>query len=182
MANEVYNLGTSADGRNARTVLSWGSLIAGLFVALTVFLTLSMLGSAVRISPQTAFRAGVLAVGRSIWASCVFAFALFVGGWVTNRAIGGEDRVRASLHGIVLWGLSFPAILLLGFLGANTGIVSILVAALTPANPASTGAGWWMLGTMGVCLITAIAGNLTGPVQVSGPSSRRLAGDEARAA
>lgn len=89
--------------------LSWGALLGGLFVALGVWLLLTVLGLAVGLSaidpnhPASVKTAGIT---TGIWSLLVPLVALFVGGIVAARTAGIVDRPTGAIHGAVLWSLA----------------------------------------------------------------------------
>lgn len=90
--------------------LSWGGLIGGLFVAVGVWLLLTVLGLAVNLSaidpndPTSSLRGAGVASG--IWSVVVWIIALFVGGAVAGYSSGILERPRGAIHGFVLWSLA----------------------------------------------------------------------------
>lgn len=90
--------------------LSWGGLIGGLFVAVGVWLLLTVLGLAVNLSaidpndPSASLRGVGVATG--IWSVVVWIVALFVGGAVAGYSAGILERPRGAIHGFVLWSLA----------------------------------------------------------------------------
>lgn len=91
--------------------ISWGALLAGLFVTLAVFVLLSTLGVAVGVSAADAVRGESVAVGAGVWAVVTALLAFFCGGCVVSRFTAGESKTEAAVYGTVLWGAAFAMIL-----------------------------------------------------------------------
>ncbi|QDV35266.1 DUF2188 domain-containing protein [Tautonia plasticadhaerens] len=104
--------------------VSWGALIAGAVVALTVYVSLGTLGVAVGLSTADMNRVdgGTLAIGAAIWAALSLLIALFLGGFVTSRSTVGERKDESMIYGLLLWGTIFVAVVVLTGLGLNLGI------------------------------------------------------------
>lgn len=87
--------------------LSWGAVFAGLVVATALQIVLTLLGVAIGFSAwQPGESAGGLGIGAAIWAIISVLLSLFMGGRTTGRLAGILTRTDATLHGILLWGLS----------------------------------------------------------------------------
>lgn len=89
--------------------LSWGAIFGGTFVALGVWVLLYALGLAMGLSsvdpadPSSAKAAGI---GTGIWSLISPLIALFAGGVVASRTAGVMDKMGGALHGVVLWGVT----------------------------------------------------------------------------
>lgn len=89
----------------------WGSILAGLFVALVSQLILSAVGAAIGASsiansgaPRSDAGGVFSAVG--IWAIISLLISLFIGSWVMARVCGPMNRSTAMLNGAILWALT----------------------------------------------------------------------------
>ncbi len=107
----------------------WPAVIAGLLTALTMLLTLGVLGLAVGLTSVDAGQAvaqrGVpsgLGLGSGIWAgvSALLAFAL--GGWVAGRTAAVFGKGWGALNGMLVFLLAVPVTLLL----AGSGVGALL--------------------------------------------------------
>lgn len=89
--------------------VSWGANFAGVVVALSVQLLLSILGMAIGfgvVDPaQDADPLAGIGIGAGIWLLASTLIALFLGGWTAGRLAGFPLRTTGLLHGIVVWGL-----------------------------------------------------------------------------
>ena len=87
--------------------LSWGAIIAGLVVAVSIQIVLTLLGIAIGFDVwNPGDRVGGLGMALGIWTIVAGLIALFVGGMVTGRLAGILTRGDGALHGLVLWGIS----------------------------------------------------------------------------
>lgn len=105
---------------------SWGALFAGFFVGIgTLFLLLS-LGAAIGLSsvdPRELSSWKNMGLGVGIWGGISAIIASFFSAWVTARLSTAVDRTGGILHGLSLWGLTWAAGLVIGFM-AVSGVVS----------------------------------------------------------
>lgn len=87
--------------------LSWGSVFAGVVVAMVTFLALELLGLGIGLGLLTpaAERFAAVGIGTGIWLILSTLISLFLGGWVTSWLSGTATPMRGLLHGIVTWGL-----------------------------------------------------------------------------
>lgn len=89
--------------------VSLGSVIAGVIVALSTQLLLSVLGLAIgawAFSPATEENPfSGLGMGAGIWWVVTGILSLFLGGWVAGRLAGVPQRLDGAIHGLVTWGL-----------------------------------------------------------------------------
>jgi len=135
--DDVSNRNTENDGRERRlatsdllsvgTRISWGSVLAGVAVALTTIILMGVLATATGLSVQSRMN------DRSLWYGAIICWivtmlgAMFLGGLVVSRLTAGEDKTEAVTYGVVLWGTLFVFLALLTATGANTGINALAV-------------------------------------------------------
>ena len=122
--------------------VSWGALLAGLFVTLTVFILLSVLGTALGLSITDNARPETVAAGAGLWALVATVLAFLSGGCVVTRCTAGESRTEAVMYGTVLWGATFALILWLSGGVLRTGFATMLGTANVLANAGVTPANW----------------------------------------
>jgi hypothetical protein len=148
LAHEDLDMAHHDEAPTTRDVLpvysriSWGALLAGLFVTLAVFVLLSTLGVAIGISSVDATHRDNIAIGAGVWAIVTSLIAFFVGGCVTSRLTAGESRMEAVLYGTVLWGASFAMILWATGTVLQTG-ATLAVGSANVATTAVTQSGGW---------------------------------------
>ncbi len=98
--------------------IDWAAVIGGAFVAVAIFTTLMIFGSAVGLSltsadPTQGISAKLAAVAIGLWAVWVAASSFAAGGFITGRlrhriADAGVEEVemRDGLHGLIAWALA----------------------------------------------------------------------------
>ena len=115
--------------------VSWGAIIAGALVAVTIGLMLNALGAgigatAVDTTARDTPSAASFGVGAAIWLLVSNLIGLAMGSYVAARLSGTTDNTDGTLHGLAVWATSFLlSAVLLGNLVA--GVAS------TAANSAS---------------------------------------------
>ena len=90
---------------------SWGAIIAGAVVALTVGLMLNTLGVAVGATAVDAVSrdtpsASTFGIGAGLWLVVSNLIGLAVGGYVAARFSGTADDTDAMLHGLGVWAVT----------------------------------------------------------------------------
>lgn len=88
--------------------LSWGSVFAGVVVAMVTFLALELLGLGIGLgllNPAAGQRFAAVGIGTGIWLILSTLISLFFGGWTASWLSGTATPMRGLLHGIVTWGL-----------------------------------------------------------------------------
>lgn len=89
--------------------ISWGSILAGVFVGLAVYMLLALLGVAAGLSavdPQAADPAGSVPVATGIWTGISLLISAFIGGYVAARMSGLSRLGDGLFHGFVSWGVT----------------------------------------------------------------------------
>lgn len=113
----------------------WGSILAGLFAALSTLALLSLLGLAIGASTfDGGDRARDFGIGAGIWGGLSALLAFLVGGWVAARTAAVRGERNGMLNGAMVWAVAIP--LLLYLLGSGLGA---LVG--TAANAGAEAAG-----------------------------------------
>jgi hypothetical protein len=123
-----------------RDLVRWGPILAGLIVAFTLFLLLSVLlvaigAQAIRVGdPNVDEAAGAGAIVTAVIALLSF----LIGGFVAGRTAAVEGRWAGLLNGFLVWGLGLLLVLLLagmglgGLLGASGELFQQYRAAGSP--------------------------------------------------
>jgi len=118
-----------------RTRVSWSSVFAGAVVALAVYVLLGMLGTALGFTiADRGASDRTLSIYAALWALISVLVSLFVGGFVTSQCSVGQTQAEAAIHGVILWGLVFSALLWLLASGLSLGFGSLLGAAVGQAD------------------------------------------------
>lgn len=119
--------------------ISWGSIFAGTFVAMSLQMVLSLLGMAIGFGVFTPGQDSPtsLSLGAGIWWSVSAILALFCGGLIAGRLSGSVNKTQGYLHGFVTWGFItvLSAFLVTsaigGLIGGSARMVSQGAAAVT---------------------------------------------------
>ncbi|WP_232481061.1 hypothetical protein [Roseomonas sp. KE2513] len=92
--------------------VSWGAVIAGAVVALTIGLMLNALGAGigtttVDVAARDTPSASSFGIGAAIWVLVSNLIGLAIGGYVAARLSGTSDNTDGTLHGLAVWGTTF---------------------------------------------------------------------------
>lgn len=175
-----YHLGTGWSSR-----ISWGSVLAGAFIALASQLLLSSLGMVIVFAIASATSAADLRVVLSVLAFWIGISALitsFYGAFSTSRLADAHYSSDGIWHGATVWafslflGVFFFFLLLTGLLGFGGGLVAAFRDALPPLAPPTdirSFAGFmanyallFLLGSV-LTLLAALLGGWSGSRKVS---------------
>ncbi|HEY8597624.1 MAG TPA: hypothetical protein VIL85_04295, partial [Thermomicrobiales bacterium] len=112
-----------------RDRVRWPAVFAGLLTALTMLITLGVLGLAVGLTSVDAGQAvaqrGVpsgLGLGSGIWAGVSALLAFLLGGWVAGRTAAAFGKGWGALNGMLVFLLAVPLTLFL----ASRGLGALL--------------------------------------------------------
>jgi len=157
-----YGLGSS--------VVSWGAIFAGTFVFLAIEVTFGLLGTAIFASASNpnASHGGINA-GIGIWAIVLSFIALYFAGKTAGRLSAAPNRNVGIYHGLVTYGMSiFAAILVIALAVGSTTSASTGVAQFSNSTIVNTigAAGWWVFFTCLAGMIAAAIGGSHGAVGV----------------
>jgi hypothetical protein len=106
---------------NPRDLVRWGPVLAGLVVAFTLFLLLSVITVAIGVQgirvgdPNIDEAAGLSAIVTAIIGLVCF----FIGGYVAGRTAAISGDLAGLLNGFLVWGLGLMLVLL--FVGMGLG-------------------------------------------------------------
>ena len=107
--------------------ISWGAIVAGVFIALVVYLALSILGTAIgagTINPlQQANPFNGLGTGAGIWFAVQTIVSIAIGGFIAGRSAPDQG----GLHGVLSW--------------AATTLVTVYLLASVATSVAGAAAG-----------------------------------------
>lgn len=172
--------------------ISWGAVLAGASVALTLIVALSTLVAALGLSINDRVSSTAMFYGAVICAMAIFLGALFLGGYITSQATAGETKMEAVMYGIVLWGTVFSILTALAASGVNVGYNAVMqnttaqdrVSVARDVLPNVTGgegtsnlanqveegrveqgataAAWWTFGAIMLSLAAAVGGSIVG--------------------
>ena len=169
--------------------VSWPAVLAGVAVALTAYICLTLLALAIGITTVDHVRARTFAVGAAIVGVFNLLVALFLGGYVASGLTAGETRREAGTYGVLVWGALFATLLLTGLNVGGTlamlGQPNRTGAEPTAATPAQidaqrradavatrgeqlvadmnpTAVAWWAFAGTALSVLAAIGGGLAG--------------------
>jgi len=103
---------------NLRRV-SWGSVIAGVLIAIVLQVTLNILGIAIGFAALTPDDPGGIGpafdTATVIWIAASTLISIFVGGWTAGYLQGSPDEEVGTLHGLLTWALATVVVFFLFF-------------------------------------------------------------------
>lgn len=128
----------------AQDRIHWGSIIAGLFAALSTLAVLSVLGLAIGLSSyDTGDALGNFGLGAGVWGAVSTLIAFLVGGWLAGRSVATISRGNRILNAAMVWAVTIPLVLYLlssgigSLLGTAGNIAATGVSAVAPAAGAA---------------------------------------------
>jgi hypothetical protein len=116
VATADHGVATTAAAEGAPSLpprISWGAVLAGGLVAVTVGVMLNILGVAIGATtldpavPGESPAASTLGIASGLWLLVANLIALAVGGWVAARLSGTADGTDGILHGLAVWAVGF---------------------------------------------------------------------------
>jgi hypothetical protein len=119
-----------------RSRVSWGAVFAGAAVAMAVYFLLAAFGTALGLSLAHRVTEQELGASAVLWAIASLLIALFVGGYTAAQCAVGENRGEAVIHGLILWGVLFAALLWLASTGLSFGFNALIGVVSNPAGRA----------------------------------------------
>lgn len=119
--------------------ISWGAIIAGLVVTLSLSWLFHLLGISIGVSIEDASNTVALedgvAGGAAVWLVLSWLASFFIGSLVTARLAGSLEDFSGMLHGLVLWGIGTLVAVYLGYIG----IASLLRTGAQAVSATATG-------------------------------------------
>ena len=127
MADEVRdNAPKVSDLLSVRSRVSWGAIIAGAMVALTIYVVLMLLGGLIGIAAKVQGADTEFGAIVGLYTIISLAVAMFFGGWTSSRLAVGEDKIESILYAIILWGVLFLMMIYLVTAGVRTGFTALM--------------------------------------------------------
>ncbi len=151
-----------------RSRTDWGAVWAGVFIFMAIWSVFGLLGAAIFASaanPNAARPVTGMGWGMSIWAIVLTIIAMYVAGRETGRLAAVTDRHDGLIHGIVMFGLSVVAAVVIVTIGGaalsgGTGVTG------TVHNPylvdVFSGLGWAGFVSLFLGWLAAMAGAASG--------------------
>ncbi|CAN5253184.1 hypothetical protein BH11PLA2_BH11PLA2_30430 [soil metagenome] len=120
--------------------VSWGAILAGAFIALSLYFLLTLLAGAIGMSISDKTTAKTITVAAAVWAIAITAVCLFCGGLVAANFTTGENKLEAALYGILVWAVVFATIIWLMATGVRAGFGAMVGVATAGSSVAHTAA------------------------------------------
>lgn len=123
----------------AYSLISWGSVLAGAVIAVTIGVAFNILGLAFGLSavrPGDPNTGETFTAGAGLWLALSTVLGMLVGGYVAARSAHNPDHHEGVLHGAVVWAVGFMLALFLT--GSTVG--GIASSALQAAGSAAEAA------------------------------------------
>jgi hypothetical protein len=109
------------DVMSVGTRVNWGAVLAGVVVAMALYVTMSFLAFAIGLSTVDNMTGKTFAVTAALIAGFTLLVTMFLGGFVASRITVGEDKNEAITYGVLVWGTTM-LLLLSGGLGLGLGM------------------------------------------------------------
>lgn len=161
-------------GEDLRTIalheISWGAVLAGVFVALILQLILNLLGLGLGLTSVSAVEgdnpaASTISIGAGLWWVVFGIIAAAAGGYVAGRLSGKPVESSAGYHGLISWAVTtFVVIYLL-----TSALGGLVGGAFNTVSSALGGAASAVGSTA-----NAVGGAAQTAAQVAGPSLTNL--------
>ena len=152
MASDIRRDRSAVAAHEGMRRISWGAVIAGSLLAVSIQFTLGLLGLGIGLATLETARngeAGVSAFASTsgLWTVAVVLIGLFLGAYAAGRLAGSPSRTDAFLHGAVTWATSTLFVIVLltsgasivigGAFGAVGGTIQSLSQAAAAVTPDS---------------------------------------------
>lgn len=157
------------------TVISrpnWGAIWAGMFTFFAIWSVFGTLGAGIFASsanPNAAAPIAGMNIGMAVWSVILTIIAMFVAGRVTAHLAGIANSRDGMLHGMVMFGLSIAAVLVVAVIG-GTAFLNPGVAANTH-NPyvltVFANLGWTLFVSLFLGWLAAMGGASTAHREVT---------------
>lgn len=101
---------------------NWGAIWAGMFTFAAIWSVFGTLGEAIFASSATARAAHPIvgmSIGEGLWIVILTIVSLYVAGRITGNLAKVTTRGEAAIYGLIMYGLSFVATLLLVVIGGT---------------------------------------------------------------
>lgn len=133
---------SAQDGTHTHRRVSWQAIFAGVIVAVSVQILLSLLGAGVGLgmvhtTASATPDAGSFGIGAGLWWLISNLVALAAGGYVSAWLAGISLRFDGMLHGLVTWGIS----MLLTIYLLSSAVGGLLGGALSVTGSTLSAAG-----------------------------------------
>lgn len=147
--------------------MDWGAVWSGLFTFFAIWSVFGFLGIAILTRPSNfpSATTGGMSLAMEIWAIVLTLVAMYIAGRETGRLAAVSTRHDGLTHGMVMFGLSVIAVLLIAVFGSiNIGAASSFSAGLHSGSlPALfVNLGWTGFLSLFLGWLAALSGASTG--------------------
>jgi hypothetical protein len=162
---------------NVRNRTDWGAIWAGMFTFIAIWSVFGLLGVAIfatAANPKAANPVTGMSWGIGIWAVILTIIAMYVAGRETGRLAGVTNRHDGLIHGMIMFGLSVVATLIItvlggsalaGGTGVSAGVHSVYLLDVF------SGLGWFGFFSLLLGWLAAMGGASTGAAEKVKPAS-----------
>lgn len=166
--------------REVRHGTDWGAIWAGVFTFFAIWSVFGLLGMAIFASaanPSSARPVTGMGIGMGIWAIVLTIIAMYVAGRETGRLAGVNNRHDGLVHGMIMFGLSIVATLIIASVGGSalSGGSGVQGTARSPYLLSMfSGLGWAGFIALFLGWLSAMAGAQTGAGQKKLDTARNV--------
>lgn len=128
------------DLAGVRSRISWGAILAGAVLALSLYFLLTLLGAAIGLSVSDRFDGRNIGAGAAAYAIAVTALCLFAGGFAASQMTARENRREAALYGLFVWATVFAMLMWLMATGVRAGFNTMVGVATASSSAADAAA------------------------------------------
>lgn len=151
-----------------RSGTDWGAIWAGMFTFIAIWSVFGLLGMALfanSANPGAQHPATGMNLALGIWAIVLTIIAMYVAGLETGRLAAVANRHDGLIHGMIMFGLSVAALLLVSVIGGMTlsGGTGVAESARNPyILSAFSGSAWIGFLSLFLGWLAAMGGASTG--------------------
>lgn len=169
--------------------VSWGAVLAGVVVAVTVYLTLSFLALAIGLSTMDRVSDRAFNITAAALSAIILLVSMFMGGLIASRVTAGENYTEGAAYGVLVWGTTFLVLAAGGLSFASSGLRALGPTAAAPdtqrlrqelgltpqqvervdamardarTTPEAETLAWWTFAGVAFSLLSAIGGGVAG--------------------
>lgn len=151
----------------ARSHVSWGSVIAGSLLAISILVLSASLAYACGVPAYSGQANAAYGWGAGIWAVVTAIIAFFCGGCLAAYMSSAADYRYHALHGVLTWAMALPLLMLIlswggmatsGYMSEGVRTMQFHPAFRQPNWSGLTGAAWGAFISLACGLIFAFIG------------------------
>jgi hypothetical protein len=169
--------------------VSWGAVLAGVVVAVTIYLTLSFFALALGLSTMDRVSDRAFNITAAALSAIILLVSMFMGGLIASRVTAGENYTEGAAYGVLVWGTTFLVLAAGGLSFASSGLRALGPTAAAPdtqrvrqdlgltaqqaerydvlgrevrTSPDAQTLAWWTFAGVAFSLLSAIGGGVAG--------------------